>query len=218
MGAQEKQQRSNREAREKQERSKKEAREKQERSKREATEKQERSKREREKHNRRRDPSPIWGLKGVKPLGVKGGVTPWVKRGVTPCFFLSITYNYRQMLFGKINMFYTKTTQQNVPPISRPKNQLHPKVIELMNKNAPNEYMMFNNKRYAFPKFVNEKTKYSNNLNLVNNTKTMEIKSPTMFSSHPPIPIVEQNKYINLLSMNFSQLNTGKPCGSCGGR
>jgi len=115
-------------------------------------------------------------------------------------------------------MFYTKTTKQHDAPVSRPKNHIHPKVIELMHKNSPNEYMIFNNKRYAFPKFVNEKTKYSNNLKFVTKTKNIEIKSPTLFSSHPPIPTVEQNKYINLLSMNFSQLNTGKPCGSCGGR
>jgi hypothetical protein len=109
-----------------------------------------------------------------------------------------------------IGMFYSVTAKPNYQQLSKPKNKpVHPYIMKMM-ENAPKPIVSKDIKSLAM-------MNTSKNLMKKSAAKAQVHEKPDnsknfVFSS----PQTHQN--INPFSMNFSQLSTGKPCGSCGGR
>jgi len=125
-----------------------------------------------------------------------------------------------------IGIFYSVTAKSQYQPLSKPKNKpAHPYIMKIM-ENTPKPVMT---KELNLLSMINSKSmllKHQMNAQIKANAWLEESKSkeqsPTIFSlstsslsSRSKAPV--QNA-VKSFSMNFSQLSTGKPCGSCGGR
>ena len=95
----------------------------------------------------------------------------------------------------KLNMLFTK----NGNGVStKPKTtQVHPQILKIMenSKNKP-------------------KNSYENNTYLIMQHSKLNNKNFNFPAEQPQIQYTNKKSF----SMNFSQLSTSKPCGSCGGR
>ena len=120
-----------------------------------------------------------------------------------------------------IKMLYTKTlTKKNNEP--KKTKSVHPQILKIMSRpnNIPkpvsSEDIAIANTFSSFNARYNLKSKIAD---------TQNVQSPNVANSQNAIINQKDFSFINASSnkkksfyMNFSQLSTGKPCGSCGGR
>ena len=115
---------------------------------------------------------------------------------------------------SKINMIFSKTTETQHYNSKNVKKPIHPQIIK----------MMSNPHNIAKPvtKEVEMMSSMIMNNKIQNYSKTTATLPLPSMVSKPKLTNAKdfefplQNK--KSFTMNFSQLSTGKPCGSCGGR
>ena len=121
------------------------------------------------------------------------------------------------MSSNNIGIFYTVTSKSQYQQLSKPINKpVHPYIMKIMENTASpvitkeiQMLSMINSKS----NMIKKQLQATKNVNGMSPAPGQGQKNKNvLFSSPAPT----QN--YNVFSMNFSQLSTGKPCGSCGGR
>ena len=112
------------------------------------------------------------------------------------------------MSSSKIGMFYSTTTKSQYQQLSKPKNTIHPQIIKIMQR--PNNALKPISKELQTLALISSKTMTMKKNAALAAAAAATVNNDFIMSDIP------QNK--KSFSMNFSQLSTGKPCSSCGGR
>ena len=114
------------------------------------------------------------------------------------------------MSSSKIGMFYSTTAKPHYQQLSKPKNTIiHPQIMKIMER--PNNIAKPVSKELKTLALMNSKT-MSMRKNAELEVAAATINKDYLLSDDKP-PQNTKSFY-----MNFSQLTTGKPCASCGGR
>jgi len=116
------------------------------------------------------------------------------------------------MSSSKLGMFYSTTAKPQYQQLSKPKNTIiHPRIMKIMER--PNNIAKPISKELKTLAMMNSKT-MSMRKNAELEVAAAIINKDYILSDGHDTPPQNTKSF----SMNFSQLTTGKPCASCGGR
>ena len=114
------------------------------------------------------------------------------------------------MSSSKLGMFYSTTAKPQYQQLSKPKNTIiHPQIMKIMER--PNNIAKPISKELKTLALMNSKT-----MSMRKNAALEVAAAATINKNYLLSDTPQQNT--KSFSMNFSQLSTGKPCASCGGR